>query len=174
MKPLFYFSCLFFCACTAHLKENEFPGVRFSGLPQREAFRKANNDFNNDEEVLKITSKDVDTVARAKELISKKTDEITLMFAPQMVPYLGEITKSTACTSQIEINHKLLDTETEVSIYFNLTATERFIYGACIPEQEKYKSQLLMLYCPKIKKLFEFKYFYDRKTAFVEQIAHCE
>lgn len=164
---------LMISSCKKHVENSQFEGFKFSESLSLRDFKEDKNDFRNDRnDVIKITYHDMNP-EQARSFITKKSGEIKLMFAPQAVPYFGEITKSTACTSQIEIDKKTKDIPSEISVYFNLTATERFIYGACIPEQENYKSQYLLLYCPSRGRLAEIKYFYDKRNTFVEQIAHC-
>lgn len=122
--------------------------------------------------VLRVHHQTVNSTEALKN-INQKSSEIKLMFAPQQVPYMGQITKDIRCTEAVEVNNKIIENEKEISLLINLTATERLIYGSCIPEQEIFKSQLLLLYCKASQTFYEIKYFYDIKSDFKKQIAHC-
>lgn len=111
---------------------------------------------------------------KQKKIIEQKSNEIKLLFLPHQVPYFGQISKEISCTSNVEIDKPILETEKGLSLNMNLAATEYLIYGTCIKEQEIYKSQLLFLYCKKIETFYEIKYFYDRAENYKKAIASCE
>lgn len=170
-------------SCTENITADFLPGVRFDPNeiditqfhPEKKS-KVANNLFNlttANNEKLKINSK-LATPAEAKKIIEQKTNEIKLLFAPQQVPYFGQITKDISCISSVEIDRKLVESEKGLSLNLNLAATEYLIYGTCIKEQEIYRSQLLFLYCKKIETLYEIKYFYDRAKNYKKLIATCE
>ena len=126
-----------------------------------------------DDSVLRIRSEVMVKNEDALKSIAQKNNEINLMFAPQQVPYMGQITKDIKCTQAVEINNKTIENEKEISLLINLTATDRLIYGSCIAEQEIYKSQLLMLYCKSNKTLYEIKYFYAKAQPYKKKLAEC-
>lgn len=169
-------------SCTKKISEDFIKEVKFvseeinvSSFSEDKKARKLQNTIalrNDSNSVLRVHSQTLEN-AEALKVIDQKSNEIKMMFAPQQVPYMGQITKDINCTQAVEINNKAIESEKEISLLMNLTATERLIYGSCIPAQEIYKSQLLMLYCKNSKTLFEIKYFYDKQSGFKKQIAHC-
>lgn len=102
-----------------------------------------------------------------------KKNEMKLLFAPSAVPYAGQITKDISCIQGVQIDYPSSDTATEMSQIFNLTATDRYIYGSCLPEQEIYRSQLLLLYCKKSAILYEIKFYFEKTKDYPAQVAHC-
>jgi hypothetical protein len=126
-----------------------------------------------DNSVLRIRLETIPNEVDARKILDQKSNEIRLMFAPQQVPYMGQITKDIKCTEAIEINNKISENEKEISQIINLTATDRLIYGSCIPDQEIYKSQLLLLYCKSNKTLYEIKYFYAKDQTYKKKLAEC-
>ncbi len=127
-----------------------------------------------EEKKLKLKQIGVVSYKEAFAFIQSQTIQTKMLFAPQNIPYSGQQTKSTSCLSQVNISNEIQETANEVFILFDLTATERFIYGSCIPSQEIYKSQLLYLYCRKNSKLFEIKYFFDKSLQFPQKIVSCK
>lgn len=180
------FSVLFglqILGCTQKIKENFLPGVQFdqheikiTQFHDEGKTKVGNNLFNlstDNNEKLKLNTKNV-KLAEAKKIIEQKSNEIKMLFAPQQVPYFGQISKDITCISGVEIDQKIKETEKDLSLQLNLPATEYLIYGTCITDQEIYKSQLLFLYCKKSETLFEMKYFYDRSEKYKKQIAVCD
>lgn len=181
-KNISLLSLLILSSCTKKMSEDFIKDLKFieneitvtSFSEDKKAHNLQNtialrNDSNS---VLRIHSQIVEN-AEALKIIDQKSNEIKMMFAPQQVPYMGQITKDISCTDAVEVNNKPSVNEKEISLLMNLTATERLIYGSCIPDQEIYKSQLLMLYCKNSKTLYEIKYFYDKQSEYKKQIAHC-
>ena len=170
-------------SCTEKTPENFLSGVKFSSeqinisnfYQDKKAKGPVNTSAlrNDQDEVLRIKTESISKAEEAQKIIDQKSNEIKMMFAPQQVPYQGVISKDINCTQAVEVNNKILETDKEISLIINLTATDRFIYGSCIAEQEIYKSQLLMLYCKANQNFYEIKYFYDKSLAYKPQIAHC-
>ena len=175
-------SCLVFFGCTEGVKENFLGEIKFDqneinikNFENDKKTKVSNNLYNltTEKEKLKINKK-ILKLPEAKKVIEQKSNEIKMLFAPQQVPYFGQISKDITCTSGVEIDRKLIETDLELSQQLNLAATEYLIYGACITEQEIYKSQLLLLYCKKSETLYEIKYFYDRVLPYRNKIAFCQ
>lgn len=171
-------------SCTEKAKENFLTGVKFDESQIKVT------DFYKDEKYKNFTNigialksdqnsllhiktiNKIDTEA-AKKLISQRQNEIKTMFAPQLVPYAGQITADINCTQAVEINQTISVTKDEIHLLINLTATDRLIYGSCITDQEVYRSQLLLLFCKSSQTYHEIKYFFDKQIPFKTQIAHC-
>lgn len=169
--------------CTENMKAGFLTGVRFDPNeikitefhPEKKS-KGSNSLFNltgQKNEKLKINSKTV-ALSEAKKIIGQKSNEIKMLFLPQQVPYFGQISKDISCTSSVEIDKPMIESDNGLALSMNLAATEYLIYGTCIKEQEIYKSQLLFLYCKKIETLYEIKYFYDRAENYKKVIASCE
>ena len=169
--------------CTENMKAGFLTGVSFDPNvikitefhPEKKS-KVSNSLFNlttEKNEKLKINSKSI-SLSEAKKIIEQKSNEIKMLFLPHQVPYFGQISKDISCTSNVEIDKPILESEKGLSLSMNLAATEYLIYGTCIKEQEIYKSQLLFLYCKKIETFYEIKYFYDRAENYKKAIASCE
>lgn len=169
--------------CTEKIKADFLTGVKFDSneikitefQPEKKS-KVSNSQFNlttENNEKLKINLKSL-PLAAAKKVIEQKSNEIKMLFLPQQVPYFGQISKDVSCTSTVEIDRPLIESEKGLSLNLNLAATEYLVYGTCINEQEIYKSQLLFLYCKKNETLYEIKYFFDRAKNYKKVIANCE
>lgn len=185
MYKLLYLAALalVLVGCTENMNANFLTGVSFDPNeikitefhPEKKS-KVSNSLFNltsDGNEKLKINSKSV-PISEAKKIIEQKSSEIKMLFLPQQVPYFGQISKDVSCTSNVEIDKPLNETDKGLSLMMNLAATEYLIYGTCIKEQEIYKSQLLFLYCKKTGTFYEIKYFFDRSENYKKAIASCE
>lgn len=184
MRIIFISAFIFLNSCTEKTPENFLTGVKFgseqinisSFYQDKKAKGPANTvGLRSDQnEVLRIKTETIGKPEEARKIIDQKSNEIKMMFAPQQVPYQGVISKDINCTQAVEVNNKILETDKEISLIANMTATDRLIYGSCIADQEIYKSQLLMLYCKSNQNFYEIKYFYDKGLVYKPQIAHCD
>ncbi len=175
-------SCLVLVGCTEKVKENFLAEVKFDqnevtikNFENDKESKVSNYLFNlsNEKEKLKINKKTL-KLSDAKRIVEQKTNEIKMLFAPQQVPYFGQISKDITCTNGVNVDLKPIENDLELSQQMNLAATEYLIYGTCMADQEIYKSQFLLLYCKKSETLYEFKYYYDRTSPFRKKIASCE
>lgn len=78
------------------------------------------------------------------------------------------------CTADMNIDPALLDKKNQMSLQFDLKATERLVVGVCLEEQNVYRNQTLLIYCKNINTFYDLKYFYpkNQKTLKVP-IASC-
>lgn len=119
------------------------------------------------------TLKNVDE-ARAKKLIIAKNILVREIYETQATPYSGSVTKEASCFEGIQLVPTQLENDNQISFHFNLKATERFVTGVCIEEQNVYKNHVLHLYCKKSKELYDIKLFYLKNSPTLStSAAHC-
>ncbi len=125
-------------------------------------------------EYVRVIERDGIDPKAANGFFKSKMVQIKMLFTPQTVPYSGAITISAQCLSQARLQNKIQDHKGQRSVFFQLNATENFVYGTCAPEQEKFASQYLLLYCKKAKIFYELKFFAPKaKTRYATPVAHC-
>jgi len=111
---------------------------------------------------------------KAASLFKNKSLMIKGLYSIQATPYSGTITKEAGCFADINLEQGMKETKNQISLQFDLKATERLVLGVCIEEQNVYRNQTLMIYCKNINTFYELKYFYPKNEQLLKQpIAIC-
>jgi len=111
---------------------------------------------------------------KAASLFKNKSLLIKGLYSIQATPYTGTITKEAGCFTEINLEQAIKETKNQISLQFDLKATERLVLGVCIEEQNVYRNQTLMIYCKNINTFYELKYFYPKNEQPLKQpIAAC-
>ncbi|MDD4974866.1 MAG: hypothetical protein PHY93_10980 [Bacteriovorax sp.] len=111
---------------------------------------------------------------RAAIFMKNKTIMIKGLYTIQATPYSGMITREAVCTAELQIEPLILENKIQTSLQFNLKATERFVLGVCVEEQNVFSNQTLLLYCKKDKTFYEIRYYYPKSSRpFLTPIASC-
>lgn len=81
------------------------------------------------------------------------------LYAVHDTPYGGELSRSTGCPAELHPERRTRSDSGFSGWAFAMPASERHGYGVCIRDQAQYHSIYVILYCGKIKKAFDLKYF---------------
>jgi len=98
----------------------------------------------------------------AEKIIQSKSILIQSLFATQVVPYQGTITKSSSCLSNNSTEPEVEESDKQKKLTYFLMATENFVFGTCIEDQEIFRTKYVLLLCKNTAEAFEIKLFYPK------------
>ena len=106
-----------------------------------------------------IKTKDIMSEAVAKKILKNKLIQLKLLFAPQAAAYPGMFTRDQHCQQSATFAKKIEYTKDAIFWHSEMPGSDNFTYGSCGSREEPYQSQYLLIYCKKIKTLFDIRYF---------------
>jgi hypothetical protein len=174
------------CTKTVNLK-NLVPHIQFK-LPKNDKNIVLENQYNqgintgirigfeNSKDSISVDSiNEVDSF-KAQSLFKNKALMIKGLYEKQATPYSGVVTREASCLEGMVIeNNNVIETPNEMSLKFDLKATERHVFGVCLEEQNIFRTQILLLYCKKNQTFYEIKYFYPKSEPVLKNnVAACD
>jgi hypothetical protein len=189
MKKLFLFTVLLFLvSCTkGNDLKSKFPKLNFDNnlknqpvVTDKEFLERATFGMkikfeaeNKGNLLIAEIMNDIDS-EKAEKIFNYKTMMIRGLYSIQATPYSGTITRETSCTEGLDINLFPVDNKIQTSQMFNLKATERFVLGVCLEEQNVFRNQTLLLYCKNQKVFYDLRYYYLKsQKPILKPIASC-
>ena len=104
-------------------------------------------------------TQDIMSEAVAKKILKNKLIQLKLLFAPQAAAYPGMFTRDQHCQQSATFAKKIEYTKDAIFWHSEMPGSDNFTYGSCGSREEPYQSQYLLIYCKKIKTLFDIRYF---------------
>lgn len=149
-----------------------------SGLQLRGSFTvdpKDSNRWRNErDEIVLIRSLPEVDEARFFAEVKKKSEAFDAYVHPPPDPYFGVHEPGPTCREANLPKRYEQSSSSQKIVMVGLHATERFVFGTCSEKQDVYKSQIVWLYCPKIRTFFELRWFYPRQENWrTEPVAYC-
>lgn len=117
-----------------------------------------------EEEFIKIRMDDFrnNSEKEIEKSFQKKIIQFSLLFQDRVSPYKGAITTNAECFDKSS-GKKIIKNEKEWLVTFNTVATKNFAYGKCDGEGQMFFSKYQVLYCRKVKKIFDVRFFAHKK-----------
>ena len=112
--------------------------------------------------------------AEARRRIAGKREALRNLYQKRVEPYYGVVDGGEYCDLAQLPPERFADDKGMTRLVLHLWATENLVYGVCEPQEIRYKSQLLLLYCEAERTYAEVRAFYPRAGEWrIEPIGRC-
>jgi hypothetical protein len=111
----------------------------------------------------------------AEKLVEQKYGVLQSFLKADVDPYFGERTQSETCKPENLPPPYSHSSERETIRLTYFYSTGNYVFGACSDIKDQLRAQILWLYCPRSRTLFDIRFFVKKDKPWpLDPVAHCD